>query len=512
MKKLFYSLALISSCFALGQVTIGTDTRSSNLPISISKNYTYSQTIYTALSIGTSGEISGIEYQLKNASLLTNSDEVDVYLSHVGKEKFANNKDWQAFDQLTKVFSGIIVSKDNKVKIEFEKPFLYNGTDNLVITVHEKKKGYGSYSNTFIGTDSTENSSLYLDSLSDSEVINPSKLSNGKLYNISPNITLLGLALAESAPSCTKATVPTDGAVNQIFLPKVVYPSAAGAEKYYVTVGTTKGGKETINHENNDNYTDFYFSKELKPETTYFVTVNPANKFGEAKDCESTSFTTGKVVANDSCDTAEEISTFPLKKSVDATYSSNAGGSVQCNGKEVANDGVWYSVEGNGADITITVTATSFWNPQIVVKEDSCAATSCLANVDETSYKGTETVTLKATKEGKKYYVNIGSSSMIDFSEGKFDLEVTTTKKLGANEVALKRLSIYPNPVTDVLFIDHIGTGKNKVEIVDFNGRLVLEGAYTTNGISVKHLPKGAYVIKVTEEGKAALTMKMLKK
>lgn len=73
-------------------------------------------------------------------------------------------------------------------------------------------------------------------------------------------------------------------------------------------------------------------------------------------------------------------------------------------------------------------------------------------------------------------------------------------------------MSIYPNPVNDVLFIDHIGTGKNTVEIVDLNGRLVLEGLYTTNGISVKHLPKGAYVIKVTEEGKAALTMKMLKK
>lgn len=214
---------------------------------------------------------------------------------------------------MTKVFSGTIVGQDNKVNIQFTTPFAYNGTDNLVITVHEKKKGYGSYSNNFIGTESTENSSLYVDSFSDSDIINPLKLNSGKLYNMSPNVTLLGITLAAGVPSCTKATVPTDGALNQIFLPKIIYPSAAGAEQYYVTVETKKGAKDVFDRADNEDYTDFYFSKELKPETTYFVTVNPANKSGEAKDCESTSFTTGKVVDNDTCNTAEEINAFPLK-------------------------------------------------------------------------------------------------------------------------------------------------------------------------------------------------------
>ncbi|ADX68726.1 T9SS type A sorting domain-containing protein [Weeksella virosa] len=510
MKKLFYSLALLLGTFAIGQIHIGNDTYSTNLPISIPYNYTYSQSIYKASAIGVSGKINAIEYTMKAGSNLNNSDEVDVYLSHKKEDGFGSTTDWSPNSESTKVFSGtLVIDANNKVKINFDQEFTYNGIDHLVVTIHEKKKGYGSFSSAFIGTLSANNSSLYRRELSDANVINPNNPGEGKLYDILPNITLYGLEGGSTLPSCTKAILPVDGATNQIFLPKIAYDAAAGAEKYLVSVGDEQGNWNIANKYDNGSYLDYFFTYELKPNTKHYVQITPVNAEGEAENCQITTFTTGTPVANDNCSTAESITTLPFSKDIDGSFASNSEGPVNCNGQGVANDGLWYVVEGNGSDITITVTPTSFWNPQIVVKEGSCDETSCLANVDDQSFSKPETVTLLNTTEGRKYYINIGSSSIIDFTEGTFKLEVTTN--LNTNEFYASSVKVYPNPTNDFLNLEN---SQNLIayEIKDVAGRTIRKQKYNGKQIDVQTLTKGVYILKLQTKDNQFITLKFMKK
>ncbi len=509
MKKHLYSLALLLGSFAMGQINIGNDTYSTNLPISISYSYTYSQSIYKASAIGTAGKINAIEYTMKAGSNLNNSDEVDVYLSHKKEDGFGSTTDWSPYAELTKVYSGTLtIGANNKVKINFDQEFTYNGEDHLVVTFHEKKKGYGSFSSSFIGTVGANNSSLYHRELFDSNVINPTNIGEGKLYDILPNITLYGLERGAAVPSCTKAVLPTDGATNQIFLPKIVYDAAAGAEKYLVSVGDEEGNWNIANKYDNEAYLDYFFTFELKPNTKHYVQITPVNAEGEAENCQITTFTTGTPVANDNCSTAEIVSNLPFSKDIDGRFASDSEGPVKCNGEGVANDGLWYVVEGNGSDITITVTPTSFWNPQIVVKEGSCGETSCLANVDEQSFSKPETVTLLNTVQGKKYYVNIGSSTIIDFTEGTFNLEITTN--LNTNDVYTSSLKVYPNPTNDFL---HVENNQHVLayEIKDMTGRSIVSRKMNGKKIDVQNLAKGVYIIKLQTKNNQEVTMKFVK-
>jgi len=56
-------------------------------------------------------------------------------------------------------------------------------------------------------------------------------------------------------------------------------------------------------------------------------------------------------------------------------------------------------------------------------------------------------------------------------------------------------ISIYPNPVSDVLYIKNADAAT--YQIVDISGKLVKAGTYK-NGISISDLNKGAYIIKIS--------------
>ncbi|WP_068598330.1 T9SS type A sorting domain-containing protein [Vaginella massiliensis] len=512
MKKHLYSLAFLLSSLAMGQIHIGNDTYSSNLPISVFYNYTYSQSIYKATAIGTAGNINAIEYTMKAGSNLNNSDLVDVYLSHKKDDEFLSTTDWSPYSELTKVYSGnLVLGSDNKVKIVFDQEFAYNGVDNLVVTVHEKKTGYGSFSSAFIGTMASSNSSLYRRELSDSSVIDPANLGTGILYNILPNITIYGLERENSVPSCTKAVLPADGATNQIFLPKIVYDAAAGAEKYLVSVGDEEGNWNIANRVDNEDYLDFFFVYELKPNTKHYVQITPVNAVGEAENCPITTFTTAMPVENDNCSTAEVVGGLPYAKDIDGSFASNSEGPVECDGVGVANDGLWYVVEGNGGDITIKVTPTSFWDPHIVVKEGSCQENLCVANVNDHSFSQAETATLYNTVEGKKYYINIGATSIIDFTAGKFNLEITTNKTMGVYDVHLNKTKVYPNPTKDFLTIEN---AENFVayELIDAIGRSVRSQQLVGKQIDVQNLSNGVYILKLITKDRKEIVQKIVKK
>src|SRR5690554_1369826 len=61
---------------------------------------------------------------------------------------------------------------------------------------------------------------------------------------------------------------------------------------------------------------------------------------------------------------------------------------------------------------------------------------------------------------------------------------------------AQNKISIYPNPVSDILYFETAGVTIEKVIIFDLSGRKVLE-QNEVNTISVSHLQKGSYLIKI---------------
>jgi hypothetical protein len=58
-------------------------------------------------------------------------------------------------------------------------------------------------------------------------------------------------------------------------------------------------------------------------------------------------------------------------------------------------------------------------------------------------------------------------------------------------------ISVYPNPVNDVLKIEHPGVVLDHVNIYDMNGRLVEEYQKVINPIDVSHLQKGIYILEI---------------
>ncbi|RQP14040.1 MAG: T9SS C-terminal target domain-containing protein [Chryseobacterium sp.] len=496
MRKFLLSAGLLFSGFIFSQITIGNDVSSAYAPIYPYQNNGYTQSFYSKAAIGASGTITGLVYEMKAGSAIANSDVVDVFVGMTDKVVAGNGSDWVPVAELTKVYSGKITLVNNKVTIEFTTPFVYDNAKNLVIAVDENKAGYDSSASRFLGTQAQNGAVIYKGSLTNGTNIDPSNPGVGTLNNILPNVTLLGLNLPTGAPVCSTVTTPADGAVNQIFLPKIVYSASAGATKYYVSVGTSPGGTDVVNRYDNGNQLDYYFVYELEPETTYYVTVTPANEHGEASACQSTSFTTGTPVANDNCSTAEVV-TLPYNKNIDGAFASDSEGPASCNGEPKMNDGLWYEVTGTGGNLTIKVTPTSFWDPAIMVKEGTCDAAACLAFVNAASYQQAETVVISNSVPGKKYYVNVGAASIIDFTEGKFTLDISDDGTLSTNDLNKKSeiLAVYPNPVKEILYINNAKSG-NSYEIVDLSGRKIQSAKYN-DGVNVTKLQRGIYLIKL---------------
>ena len=105
--------------------------------------YTLSQQIYTANEIGTAGNISSIAFYNQGENN-TKTRTYDIYLKPTSKFEFFSNNDWIPVTEEDKVFSGQVTMVSNEwTVITFDKPFVYDGTSNLVLVMDDNT---GSYS------------------------------------------------------------------------------------------------------------------------------------------------------------------------------------------------------------------------------------------------------------------------------------------------------------------------------------------------------------------------------
>ena len=138
MKKVFrfllgfvFFIALMPQLNAQTVVTIGNNcTGEDFLPINVTYNYSYSQTIFSSEEL-MAGEISSISYKFNSEIPTTISSQ--IYLGEVSKDVFANPEDFVSADSLTLVYSGNVTFTQGWVTINFTTPFDYSGENNLVV-------------------------------------------------------------------------------------------------------------------------------------------------------------------------------------------------------------------------------------------------------------------------------------------------------------------------------------------------------------------------------------------
>lgn len=207
-------LALASAWTADAQTTVqvGSGTGYSEVvPIYAFYGYSYSQSIYTAAEItaggGTAGgAISKIRYFRNSASTgnITNSNSWTVYIGNTAVAAYASNTSWIPTTQMTQVFSGNVTfpAAGNWMEITLATPFVWNGTDNLVVAVDENTASWsGAAANGRWGNTSlTQNRTIYYydDNNNPNPASPPTAVST--LQSI-PNIQFVFLPACAGAPT-----------------------------------------------------------------------------------------------------------------------------------------------------------------------------------------------------------------------------------------------------------------------------------------------------------------------
>ncbi len=144
--RFFLLLAILAPWSAKAQqyVTIG-DSQSpfstGLLPVATGWYYSLSQQIYTSDEIGMAGYISSIAFEyIVNESF--SMEGVQVYMKNVSKSYFESNTDMVSLDGAIKVFEGTFtVQGPGWVTIQFDTPFFYDGTSNLLLCCYDPTEG-----------------------------------------------------------------------------------------------------------------------------------------------------------------------------------------------------------------------------------------------------------------------------------------------------------------------------------------------------------------------------------
>ena len=131
-------------------------------PVDNYYRYSYVQELYDAATLAAQGitaenGIKSISFQYTKSLVATK--QITVYLGNTTKTNFSSTSDWVAASGLSQVFSGDITLTNGWVTINFQQPFIYNGT-NLVVAINNTSGAYsGNSDNAYLchatGTNNT---------------------------------------------------------------------------------------------------------------------------------------------------------------------------------------------------------------------------------------------------------------------------------------------------------------------------------------------------------------------
>ena len=269
-----------------GMVCIGAgETTETHLPGFNYYNYSYTQQIYTAAEIGMAGEISSIAF--KNVGALKNRN-YRVYMSFTDKETFQSNRDWVSISENDLVFSGAVTFAVGEwTTLEFDTPFNYDGTSNIVISVADVTGIYSTppHMACLAFTASSQALYAYRDS-GPYNITNPGS-SNEMYLSSVKNYIRLGI---NELPPCAK---PTQLAVDYTGGIEATISWVSDAEAWNLRVNGTEIDGISTNP---------YTLTGLELNTTYQIEVQSACSGSELSEWSApVSFTTDMCMPEDQC-------------------------------------------------------------------------------------------------------------------------------------------------------------------------------------------------------------------
>ena len=140
MKRFFLIAFLAMTVVAHAQtITIGEESNlSSQVPIYTMYTHSLTEQLFRADEIEYAGNIKALRFRIAYSYNSEHTSDIVVYMKHVSKDTFSNASDYEPVTAGDQVFSGpwtIPADTDDWISIEFDTPFAYNGTDNLLIAI-----------------------------------------------------------------------------------------------------------------------------------------------------------------------------------------------------------------------------------------------------------------------------------------------------------------------------------------------------------------------------------------
>lgn len=128
------------------------------VPYNTFYNYSFTEQIFLASEIEYAGVIKAVSFRLAYSYNTEHTSDIVVYMKNVSRSTFEDASDYEPVTEDDIVFTGpwtIPADYDGWITIEFDRPFAYNGTDNLLIAVDENSEDYAIRYFRFTETDNT---------------------------------------------------------------------------------------------------------------------------------------------------------------------------------------------------------------------------------------------------------------------------------------------------------------------------------------------------------------------
>ncbi len=162
----------------------GTST-STYIPTYGNYNYSFSQQIFKSSEINAATTISGFEIEVSNTG--SKARNIDIYMMHTSANEITS---WLPMDNAQLVYSGVVAFTEGWQQINFDTPFNYNGTDNLVLIVDDNTGSWGSYPTFRTHAGGSNIARYYYTDSYNVDPFNPGATAAGSAYTYRNNIRI----------------------------------------------------------------------------------------------------------------------------------------------------------------------------------------------------------------------------------------------------------------------------------------------------------------------------------
>ena len=316
-------------------------------------------------------------------------------------------------------------------------------------------------------------------------------------------------------PACTTVTLPANGA-NPNNINSLTWSEAGGAIDYKVNVGTSTGSNDIVAGTNVTGTS--YLLPTLAANTTYFVSVIPTNANGDATGCTEYSFTTGtSTYCNDATATATDHAGF--EKISNVTFADINNASTATTGYEDFTSIVGTVEQGTSYPISVTISSydsdlTSVWidyNKDNLFSDSEKVNLAAAANATGNVSVPTDALLGNTRMRVRTTYVNAPNACGGSAYGQTEDYTINVVEKtLAVSNINKSKVSVYPNPFTDVLKISDV-KGVKSVSVNDVSGRLVKTLAPSAE-LNLSSLKAGLYIVNLQMEDGTVKSVKAIKK